>query len=136
MNKFFNNLPKLSTDEQRRKDAGSNGKTIKDNFTVKKCPLMDNFDNMDPDTLWKKLSNSPFTDVKEKKEKFVNIEAYQEKQDINTLPEIQGIQNIEDKDEEDDVHNIFLPDQITSIYIGSLSLVGLFILFRVANRSK
>ena len=135
MNKFLNNLPKLSSDEHRRKNTGSNDQTIRDNFTVKKCPLMDNFENMDPTTIWKPLIGSPF--VFDSKKKPATIEAFQESHVVNKLPNIQGIhQNNDEEDEEDENYVIFTPDRITNIYIGSLSLVGLFILFRVVNKSK
>jgi hypothetical protein len=50
MNKFLNNLPKLSSEQHRTRNAEGNSTTTRDNFTVKKCPLMDNFENMDPST--------------------------------------------------------------------------------------
>ena len=142
MKSFFNNLPKLSQDETRRKNAGSNGKTVKDNFTVKKCPLMDNFENMESKTFWKPISGSAFTPISKKSP--VKIEAFQEKHIDDKLPSSQGIDLKEKDDEEnndeekDDKENFtgFTPDRITSIYIGSLSLVGLFILFRAMNKTK
>ena len=143
MNNFINNLPKLTTDEHRRKNAGSNGITVKDNFTVKRCPLMDNFETMDPNTMWKPLSGSPIIGLKDKPK---NIEAFREKLDINKLPNIQGIhlnnkkptddEDADDEDADDDMYSMFFPDKITNVYIGSLTIVGLFILFRVVNRSK
>ena len=137
MKSFLNNIPKLSQDETRRKNAGSNGKTIKDNFTVKKCPLMDNFENMESTTFWKPSSGSAFTPISKKTP--VAIEAFQETLSIDKLPSIQGIdlKEKEDKDKEDTENfTRFTPDIITSIYIGSLSLVGLFILFRAMNKTK
>ena len=138
MKSFLNNIPKLSQDETRRKNAGSNGKTIKDNFTVKKCPLMDNFENMESKTFWKPSSGSAFTPISKKTP--VAIEAFQETPINDKLPSIQGIdlKDKEDNDKENDKENFtgFTPDRITSIYIGSLSLVGLFILFRVMNKTK
>jgi hypothetical protein len=137
MKSFFNNLPKLSQDETRRKNAGSNGKTVKDNFTVKKCSMMDNFENMESKTFWKPSSGSAFTPISKKTP--VAIEAFQETQVIDKLPSIQGIDLKENDDKEkDDKENFtgFTPDRITSIYIGSLSLVGLFILFRAMNKTK
>tara|TARA_B100000902_G_scaffold343770_1_gene348669 strand:+ start:1070 stop:1483 length:414 start_codon:yes stop_codon:yes gene_type:complete len=137
MKSFFNNLPKLSQDETRRKNAGSNGKTVKDNFTVKKCPLMDNFENMESKTFWKPTSGSAFTPISKKSP--VNIEAFQEKRIDDKLPSSQEI-DLKEKDDEEknDKENFtgFTPDRITSIYIGSLSLVGLFILFRAMNKTK
>lgn len=137
MKSFFNNLPKLSQDETRRKNAGSNGKTVKDNFTVKKCSMMDNFENMESKTFWKPSSGSAFTPISKKTP--VAIEAFQETQIIDKLPSIQGIDLKENDDKEkDNKENFtgFTPDRITSIYIGSLSLVGLFILFRAMNKTK
>ena len=132
MKSFFNNLPKLSQDETRRKNAGSNGKIVKDNFTVKKCPLMDNFENMESKTFWKPSVGPAFTPISKKSP--VKIEAFQETHIDDKLPGIQGI----DLKEKDDKENFtgFTPDRITSIYIGSLSLVGLFILFRAMNKTK
>lgn len=137
MKSFLNNIPKLSQDETRRKNVGSNGKTIKDNFTVKKCPLMDNFENMESTIFWKPSSGSAFTPISKKTP--VAIEAFQETMSIDKLPSIQGIdlKEKEDKDKEDTENFTgFTPDRITSIYIGSLSLVGLFILFRAMNKTK
>ena len=137
MKSFLNNIPKLSQDETRRKNAGSNGKTIKDNFTVKKCPLMDNFENMESTTFWKPSSGSAFTPMSKKTP--VAIEAFKETQIIDKLPSIQGIdlKKKEDKEKEDKENFTgFTPDRITGIYIGSLSLVGLFILFRAMNKTK
>ena len=137
MKSFLNNIPKLSQDETRRKNVGSNGKTIKDNFTVKKCPLMDNFENMQSTIFWKPSSGSAFTPISKKTP--VAIEAFQETLSIDKLPSIQGIdlKEKEDKDKEDTENfTRFTPDIITSIYIGSLSLVGLFILFRAMNKTK
>jgi hypothetical protein len=137
MKSFLNNLPKLSHDETRRKNAGGNGKTVRDNFTVKKCPLMDNFENMESTTFWKPSSGSAFTPISKKTP--VAIEAFQETHIIDKLPIIQGIDLKEkDKTENDNKKKTtgFMPDRVTSIYIGSLSLVGLFILFRAMNKTK
>jgi hypothetical protein len=137
MKSFLNNLPKLSHDETRRKNAGGNGKTVRDNFTVKKCPLMDNFENMESTILHKQLSGSAFTPISKKTP--VAIEAFQETHIIDKLPSIQGIQLKEKDDKEPadkDKYTGFIPDRVTSIYIGSLSLVGLFILFRAMNKTK
>ena len=137
MKSFLNNLPKLSHDETRRKNAGGNGKTVRDNFTVKKCPLMDNFENMESTTFWKPSSGSAFTPISKKTP--VAIEAFQETHIIDKLPNIQGIDlNEKDEKENDDKKKTtgFMPDRVTSIYIGSLSLVGLFILFRAMNKTK
>jgi len=140
MNKFLNNLPKLSSEQHRTRNAEGNSTKIRDNFTVKKCPLMDNFENMDPNTMWKSLIGSPITF--DSKKKSATIEAFQESHVVNKLPTIQGIhqkndhQNNDEEDEEDESYVMFTPDRITNIYIGSLSLIGLFILFRVVNKSK
>ena len=138
MNQFLNNLPKLSSGQHRTRNAEGNSTKIRDNFTVKKCPLMDNFENMDPNTIWKPLIGSPITFDSKKKQ--ANIEAFQESHVVKNLPNIQGIHQNNDEedneDKEDDSSGIFTPDRITNIYIGSLSLVGLFILFRVVNKSK
>lgn len=140
MKSFLNNIPKMSQDETRRKNAGGNGKIVRDNFTVKKCPLMDNFENMESTTFWKPSSGSAFTPISKKIP--VAIEAFHETHIIDKLPSIQGIQLKEtaekDKENKDDKEKStgFIPDRVTSIYIGSLSLVGLFILFRVMNKTK
>ena len=137
MKSFLNNIPKLSQDETRRKNVGSNGKTVRDNFTVKKCPLMDNFENMESTTFWKPSSGSAFTPISKKTP--VAIEAFQETHIIDKLPSIHGI-HLKEKDEpekdETEKATGFIPDRVTSIYIGSLSLVGLFILFRAMNKTK
>ena len=137
MKSFLNNIPKLSQDETRRKNAGSNGKIVRDNFTVKKCPLMDNFENMETTTFWKPSSGSAFTPISKKTP--VAIEAFQETHIIDKLPSIHGI-HLKEKDEkekdEKEKATGFIPDRVTSIYIGSLSLVGLFILFRAMNKTK
>ena len=132
MNQFLNNLPKLSAEQHRTRNIEGNCTIVRDNFTVKKCPLMDNFENMDPSTIWKPLIGSLIMFDSKKKE--VNIEAFHESPAVTKLPSIQGINQNEDA--EDDSSGMFTPDRITNIYIGSLSLVGLFILFRVVNKSK
>ena len=134
MKSFLNNIPKMSQDETRRKNAGGNGKIVRDNFTVKKCPLMDNFENMESTTFWKPSSGSAFTPISKKIP--VAIEAFHETHIIDKLPSIQGIQLKETDEKDKEKSTGFIPDRVTSIYIGSLSLVGLFILFRVMNKTK
>jgi len=56
MNKVFDILPSLSAEQKEKK---ANCAKVVDNFTVKKCPLMDNFENMDPTTMWKPLIGAP-----------------------------------------------------------------------------
>ena len=101
---------------------------------------MPNFENMESTTFWKPSSGSAFTPISKKIP--VAIEAFHETHIIDKLPSIQGIQLKEtaekDKENKDDKEKStgFIPDRVTSIYIGSLSLVGLFILFRVMNKTK
>ena len=164
MNKVFDILPSL-TNEQKEKKA--NGAKAIDNFTVKKCPLMDNFENMDPTTMWKPLIGAPIKfdinpasinakiviqsgDNKGVKESmFVLTDSSNNVVDSsnnvvkpaskNVLPKIQGITHSQDADSDDDdesvMMNVFKLDNITKVYAGALSLVGLFVLYRVVKKT-
>ena len=163
MNKVFDILPSLSTEQKEKK---ANGAKVVDNFTVKKCPLMDNFENMDPTTMWKPLIGSPIQlDAKPnsinakivaessenkgvKESMFVltdssnnvvdssnNIVKHASK---NVLPKIQGITHTQDADSDDDegvMQNMVKLDTVTKVYVGALSLVGLFVLYRVVKKT-
>jgi hypothetical protein len=54
------------------------------------------------------------------------------------LPKIQGITDEEDEDSDDDegvMQNIIKLDTLTKVYTGALSLVGLFVLYRVVKKT-
>ena len=173
MNKVFDILPSLSNEQKEKK---ANGTTDVDNFTVKRCPLMDNFENMDPTTMWKPLIGAPVQpdakpnsvnakivaqagDKKGGKESMVvlsdssnnvvgdssnNVVKPAQK---SMLPKIQGIthkpdadDNDEGDDEGDDEGNsirvkVLNLDTLTKVYVGALSLVGLFVLYRVVKKT-
>ena len=168
MNKVFDILPSLSTEQKERK---ANGAKVVDNFTVKKCPLMDNFENMDPTTMWKPLIGAPVQlDAKPNSVNAKIVAQSSGKKDIkesmfvltdssnnvvdssnnvvktaskNALPKIQGITNAPDTDSNDDeddddesvMTNMINLDTVTKVYVGALSLVGLFVLYRVVKKT-
>ena len=54
------------------------------------------------------------------------------------LPKIQGITHAPDTDSDDDDEvkdNTFKLDTITKVYAGALSIVGLFVLYRVVKKT-
>lgn len=160
MNKVFDILPSLTTEQKEKK---ANGSKAIDNFTVKKCPLMDNFENMDPTTMWKPLIGSPVQIAANpnsvnakiviqsggKESMFVLTDSSNNVVDSSNnvvkpapksmLPKIQGITHEQDADSDDDeesvMTNVFKPDNLTKVYAGALSLVGLFVLYRVVKKT-
>ena len=156
MNKVFDSLPSLTTEQKEKK---ANGAKVVDNFTVKKCPLMDNFENMDPTTMWKPLNGAPIQlDAKpnsvnakivahasDKESMFVLTDSSNnvvKPASKNMLPKIQGItneQHADNNDDEDDdesvMTNMVNLDTVTKVYVGALSLVGLFVLYRVVKKT-
>ena len=166
MNKLFDNLPKLTNEEKEKVEAITTKTNIIDNFTVKKCPLMENFDTMEP-LMWNTLG-SPITSDNNKK---INAEIHTlgkenmcmvstHKPELvstgakTTIPFIHGITGIakkeeqpttesvdskEETDDEDDESNYLMStmniDTPTKTYVGALSIVGLFVLFRVVKRT-
>jgi hypothetical protein len=159
MNKIFDILPSLTTEQKEKK---VNGAKAIDNFTVKKCPLMDNFENMDPTTMWKPLIGAPVQIVANpdsvnakiviesggKESMFVLTDSSNNVVDSsnnvvkpalkNMLPKIQGITDEPDEDSDDDegvMQNITKLDTLTKVYTGALSLVGLFVLYRVVKKT-
>jgi len=167
MNKVFDILPSLSTEQKEKK---ANGAKVVDNFTVKKCPMMDNFENMDPTTMWKPLIGAPVTvDAKQnsvnakivahssenkgiKESMFMLTDSSNNVVDASNnvvkpapksmLPKIQGITNAPDADSDDDedddesvMTNMVKLDTVTKVYVGALSLVGLFVLYRVVKKT-
>jgi hypothetical protein len=164
MNKVFDILPSLSAEQKEKKASGAK---VVDNFTVKKCPLMDNFENMDPTTMWKPLIGAPIQlDAKHNSmnAKIVAQAGGKESMAVlsdssnnvvdasnnvvkpaskNALPKIQGITNTpnadsnddEDEDDESVMTNMVKLDTVTKIYVGALSLVGLFVLYRVVKKT-
>jgi len=170
MAKIIDNLPKLSP-ETTLKKAIFNSNTVVDNFTVKKCPLMDNFENIDS-SIWHKLNGSPFKfDTKQTHPinarlltgnkctcqgkcngTCMNHSTYVLADSSNntissalksTLPAIHGITttkgdgNDSDSDDSDDENNITKLKLYASskLYIGALSIVGLFILYRAVKKN-
>ena len=161
MNKVFDILPSLSTEQKEKK---ANGAKVVDNFTVNKCPLMDNFENMDPTTMWKPLIGAPVQlDAKPNSVNAKIVAHSSENKGIkesmfmltdssnnvvkpaskNALPKIQGITNAPDTDSNDDeddddesvMTNMINLDTVTKVYVGALSLVGLFVLYRVVKKT-
>jgi hypothetical protein len=52
------------------------------------------------------------------------------------LPKIHGITNDREDDDKDYLLSRgFTPDTMTKLYVGSLSIIGLFILFRVVKKT-
>lgn len=168
MNKVFDILPSLSAEQKEKKASGAK---VVDNFTVKKCPMMDNFENMDPTTMWKPLIGAPIQfDAKHNSVNAKIVANSSENKTIkesmavlsdssnnvvdasnnvvkpaskNALPKIQGITNTpnadsnddEDEDDESVMTNMVKLDTVTKIYVGALSLVGLFVLYRVVKKT-
>ena len=166
MNKVFDILPSLSAEQKEKK---ANGAKVVDNFTVKKCPLMDNFENMDPTTMWKPLNGAPIQlDAKPNSVNAKIVAQSSGKKDIkesmfvltdssnnvvdssnnvvktaskNALPKIQGITQAPDADSDDEddnesvMTNMVKLDTVTKVYVGALSLVGLFVLYRVVKKT-
>jgi hypothetical protein len=167
MNKVFDSLPSLSTEQKEKKASCAK---VVDNFTVKKCPMMDNFENMDPTTMWKPLIGAPIkldaklnsvnakivaqaSDNKGVKESMFVLTDSNLVVDTsnnvvkppskNVLPKIQGITNAPDADSNDDeddddesvMTNMVNLDTVTKVYVGALSLVGLFVLYRVVKKT-
>jgi hypothetical protein len=165
MNKLFDNLPKLTNEEKEKVEAITTKTNIIDNFTVKKCPLMDNFDTMEP-YMWNNIG-SPVTSKNNEK---INAEIQTLGKDNmcmlssskrvpvetgakTTIPFIHGITSVakteeqpatesvdSDGETEDDDESSYLMstmniDTPTKMYVGALSLVGLFILFRVVKKT-
>ena len=166
MNKVFDILPSLSNEQKEKK---ANGTTDVDNFTVKKCPLMDNFENMDPTTMWKPLIGAPVqpdakpnsvnakivTQVGGKESMVVLSDSSNNVVDSSNnvvkpahksmLPKIQGITHTPDADSDDDDEGddegdsiqvkVLKLDTLTKVYVGALSIVGLFVLYRVVKKT-
>lgn len=153
MNKVFDSLPSLTTEQKEKK---ANGAKVVDNFTVKKCPLMDNFENMDPTTMWKPLIGAPVqiaanpnsvnakivAHASDKESMFVLTDSSNnvvKPASKNMLPKIQGITHAPDADSDDDdesvMTNMVNLDTVTKVYVGALSLVGLFVLYRVVKKT-
>jgi hypothetical protein len=163
MNKVFDILPSLTPAQKEKK---ANGAKMIDNFTVKKCPLMDNFENMDQSTMWKPLTGTPVqhdgkptsinakimvqgcADKEAKESMFVLTDSSNNVVDSSNnvvkpapksmLPKIQGITHAQDMDSDDDDEvkdNTFKLDTMTKVYAGALSIVGLFVLYRVVKKT-
>jgi hypothetical protein len=167
MNKVFDILPSLTAEQNEKKASCAK---VVDNFTVKKCPLMDNFENMDPTTMWKQLIGAPVHhDAKPvglnakivaqssdnngvKESMFVLTDSKPIVDSSNNdvkpahksmLPKIQGITHSPDADRDDegdeDDDNVGVKvlnlDTLTKVYVGALSLVGLFVLYRVVKKT-
>ena len=87
---------------------------------------------------------SNFTPENVTKEPFVQLSGFsnlikkeeEPKTTVKNLPNIHGInKNTDNSVKEQDDKLIFEPDTLTKIYAGSLSVIGLFILFRVVKKS-
>lgn len=142
MKKIINNLPKLTNQQQKQKEEYCNNCSTINSFTVKKCPYSDGFTGMGISDL--KNLGSNFTPENMNKESFVQLSAFsnliqkeeEPKKTVKNLPNIHGINKDTDNDvEEEQDKSLFEPDTLTKIYAGSLSLIGLFILFRVVKKT-
>jgi len=142
MNKIINNLPKLTKTQQNKREEYCNNCSKKDNFTVSKCPYSEEFTGMDIIKI--KNLGSNFTSENVTKEPFVQLSGFsnlikkeeEPKTTVKNLPNIHGInKNTDNSVKEQDDKLIFEPDNLTKIYAGSLSVIGLFILFRVLKKS-
>jgi hypothetical protein len=142
MNTIINSLPKLTKEQRNNKEEYCNNCSNKDNFTVKKCKYSEGFTGMDIGDL--KNIGSNFTPENVSKKPFVQLSRFSNlmkkgkdpEQTVKNLPNIHGIDITIDKEikEEHDAV-LFEPDTLTKLYAGSLSIIGLFILFRVVKKS-
>ena len=153
MIKFINNLPKLTHEQIKTKEEICNKSSVRDNFTVQRCPLMENFENIESSIYSSKLTKGV---ILEPINKPVNIMLHtglfasnksltavtndnnNEPDGITSqmLPKIHGItKDIDDDDDKSLLPREFTPDTMTKIYVGSLSIVGLFILFRIVKKT-
>jgi hypothetical protein len=127
---------------------------------------MDNFENMDPTTMWKPLIGAPVqpdakpnsvnakivAQVGGKESMVVLSDSSDNVVDSsnnvvkpapkNMLPKIQGITHAPDTDSDDDDDEgdsiqvkVLKLDTTTKVYVGALSLVGLFVLYRVVKKT-
>ena len=141
MNKIINSLPKLTKKQQKQKEEYCNNCSTKDNFTVKKCPYSEGFTGMGISDL--KNLGSNFTPENVTKEPFVQLSGFsnlikkedEPKTTVKNLPNIHGINPDTDNDVKEEHDILFEPDTLTKLYAGSLSVIGLFILFRVVKKS-
>lgn len=142
MNKIINNLPKLTNQQQKQKEEYCNNCSTTDNFTVKKCPYSEGFTGMGISDL--KNLTTKFTPENVTKEPFIQLSAFsnliQKEEEptktVKNLPNIHGINKDTDNDvKEEEDKSLFEPDTLTKLYAGSLSVIGLFILFRVVKKS-
>jgi hypothetical protein len=142
MKKIINNLPKLTNQQQKQKEEYCNNCSTINSFTAKKCPYSDGFTGMGISDL--KNLGSNFTPENMNKEPFVQLSAFsnliqkeeEPKKTVKNLPNIHGINKDTDNDvKEEEDKSLFEPDTLTKIYAGSLSLIGLFILFRVVKKT-
>lgn len=142
MKKIINNLPKLTNQQQKQKEEYCNNCSTINSFTVEKCPYSDGFTGMGISDL--KNLGSNFTPENMNKESFVQLSAFsnliqkeeEPKKTLKNLPNIHGINKDTDNDvKEEEDKSLFEPDTLTKIYAGSLSLIGLFILFRVVKKT-
>ena len=157
MMKIIDNLPKPSPETKFKKVVFDTNNKVVDNFTVKKCPLMDNFENIDS-SIWDKLNGTP---VKFDTNSTTHINAQLlstsngtgmanstyvladtsnnivKPSPSSTLPVIHGITANNDDDDSDDDDNTSKIKLYTSskLYVGALSIVGLFILYRVVKKT-
>lgn len=142
MKKIINNLPKLTNQQQKQKEEYCNNCSTINSFIVDKCPYSDGFTGMGISDL--KNLGSNFTPENMNKESFVQLSAFsnliqkeeEPKKTVKNLPNIHGINKDTDNDvKEEEDKSLFEPDTLTKIYAGSLSLIGLFILFRVVKKT-
>ena len=157
MQKFVDNLPKPTKEQTDKKEELCNCSKPQDNFTVKKCPLMDNFENMESSMFSKELTGCAIQNTTEKNGSILlqrdvlhangSLIALTDIKDDKSgagkskfLPTLHGIKEnkVGSADDNDDVDankiNEYVPNVMTSIYVGSLTVVGLFVLFRVIKK--
>ena len=159
MMKIIDNLPKPSPETKFKKVVFDTNHKVVDNFTVKKCPLMDNFENIDS-SIWDKLNGTPVK-FDTKPTTHINAQLLSTSNGTgltnstyvladtsnnvvkpspsSTLPVIHGITANDDaaSDDDDDDDNMSKIQLYTSskLYVGALSIVGLFILYRVVKKT-
>ena len=146
---LINNLPQLSQKQKLYRETMCS-KKHDEPFTVNRIPFVENFDTL-PSTLYKSsLKKDKFSTEKNEVKKLnlfidtsfkpiVNVLSDSEDNDellINstTLPKINRVTSNDKKKGKHFIFHDIMPNKITSIYIGALTIVGLFILFRTIKK--
>ena len=142
---LINNLPQLSKKQKKYRESMCNAKHT-ESFTVSRIPYVENFDTL-PSALYKSsLKKDKFSTENNKVQNLNLFLGTSSNKVLNVLSDIDStnelpiksatlpkIHKVTSDDKQKPKHFIFhdiMPNNITSIYVGSLTIVGLYILFR------